>query len=46
MRNSEGILAVTDDSYMCIHLLKIDGAMVRSIGKGMLGGDLGGITLI
>ena len=42
--NSEGLLAVTDDSYMCIHLLRIDGAMVRSIGKGVLGGDLSGIT--
>ncbi len=42
---SVGLLAVTDDENMCIHLLRIDGALVRSIGKGMLGsGDLGGIT--
>ena len=42
--NSDGLLAVTDDESMCIHLLRIDGALVRSIGKGVLGGDLGGIT--
>ena len=45
--NSEGLLAVTDegnDENMCIHLLRIDSALVRSIGKGMLGSDLGGIS--
>ena len=41
--NSEGLLAVTDDWNRCIHLFK-DGALVRSIGKGMLGGFLRGIT--
>ena len=42
--NSDGLLAVADDWNRCIHLLTIDGALVRSIGKGMLGSDLGGIT--
>ena len=42
--NSDGLLAVTDDESMCIHLLRIDSALVRSIGKGMLGSDLGGIS--
>ena len=42
--NSEGLLAVTDDRNMCIHLLRKEGPLVRSIGKGVLGGDLGGIT--
>ena len=42
--NSEGLLAVTDDWNRCIHLLTKEGALVRSIGKGMLGSDLGGIT--
>ncbi len=41
--NSEGLLAVTDDWNKCIHIFRIDGALVRSIGKGMCG-DLGGIT--
>ena len=43
--NSVGLLAVTDDGNTCVHLLRKKGALVRSIGKGMLGGDLGGITL-
>ena len=49
--NSEGLLAVTDESEgtKCIYLLRIDGALVRSIGKGVLssnfyGGGLNGIT--
>ena len=42
--NSEGLLAVTDSKNGCIHLLTIDGALVRSIGKGVLGGELRGIT--
>ena len=33
--NSEGLLAVTDGR--CVHLLSKDGALVRSIGKGVLG---------
>ena len=42
--NREGLLAVTDDWNQCIHLLRMDGALVRSIGKGVLGSDLCGIT--
>ena len=42
--NSEGLLAVTDCAEKCIHLLRKEGAVVRSIGKGVLGGDLRGIT--
>ena len=42
--NSEGLLAVTDDRNRCIHLLRRDGALVRSIGKRVLGSDLCGIT--
>ena len=42
--NSEGLLAVTDDWNTCVYLLRIDDALVRSIGKGVLGGDFGGIT--
>ena len=41
--NSEGLLAVTDDTNTCVHLRK-KGALVKSIGKGVLGDDLGGIT--
>ena len=42
--NSEGLLAVTDSAEKCIHLLRKEGAVVRSIGKGVLGDDLRGIT--
>ena len=42
--NSEGLLAVTDRRNKCIHLLREEGAFVRSIGKGVLGGLLYGIT--
>ena len=42
--NSEGLLAVTDVTNSCIHLFTKEGALVRSIGKGMLGGLLHGIT--
>ena len=35
--NSEGLLAVTDGTNKCIHLLKKEGAVVRSIGKPVLG---------
>ena len=42
--DSEGLLAVADEWNRCIHFLRIDGALVRSIGKGVLGGDLRGIT--
>ena len=43
--NSEGLLAVTDDCNKCVHLLTKEGALVRSIGKGVLGSCLfGGVT--
>ena len=42
--NSEGLLAVTDCTNDCIHLLRKEGALVKSIGKAILGGYLGGIT--
>ena len=35
--NGEGLLAVTDDKNYSIYLLRKYGALVRSIGKGMLG---------
>ena len=38
--NSEGLLAVTDDESKCVHLLNKNGTLVKSIGKGVLGGDL------
>ena len=41
--NSEGLLAVTDCGNTCVHLRK-EGALVGSIGKGVLGGVLRGIT--
>ena len=41
--SSDGLLAVTDAMNQCIHLLAKEGALVRSIGKGVLGGTLGGI---
>ena len=41
---SDGLLAVTDDRNTCVHLLKKEGSLVRSIGKGVLGDNLGGIT--
>ena len=42
--NSEGLLAVTDDENRCVHLLSKDGALVKSIGKGVLSGDLYGVA--
>ena len=43
--SSEGLLAVTDATNNTnIHLFTKEGALVRSIGKGVLGGDLWGIT--
>ncbi len=42
--NSEGLLAVADSRKKCIRLLRKDGALVRSIGKGVLGDCLCGIT--
>ena len=42
--SSEGLLAVMDSTNMCVHLLTKEGALVRSIGKGMLGGLLYGVV--
>ena len=43
--NSEGLLAVTEFQHRCVHLLSKDGALVRSIGEGVLGGgDLCGVA--
>ena len=42
--NSEGLLAVTDGENKCVHLLSKDGALVKSIGKGVLGSWLFGIA--
>ena len=43
--NSEGLLAVTEFLHRCVHLLSKDGALVRSIGKGVLeGSDLCGVA--
>ena len=42
--NSEGLLAVTDDNNTCIHTFRKEGPFLKSIGKGVLGGNLGGIT--
>ena len=38
--NSEGLLAVTDVRNKCVHLLTKEGALMRSIGKGVLSGWL------
>ena len=38
--SSDGILAVTDYTNKCIHLLRKEGALVRSIGKAAIGGGL------
>ena len=42
--NSEGLLAVLDDCNNCVHFLTKEGALVRSIGKGVLGGVLYGVA--
>ena len=39
--NSEGLLAVTEYSNKCVHLLSKEGELVRSIGKGVLGSYFG-----
>ena len=41
--NSAGLLSLTDVDNGCVHLLRKDGALVTSIGKGICG-VLGGIT--
>ena len=35
--NSEGLLAVTDSENGCVHLLRKDGSLVRSIGNAVIG---------
>ena len=42
--NSEGLLAVTHGRNKCVHHLTEEGALVRSIGKGVLGFLLPGVT--
>ena len=42
--NSEGLLAVVDRVDKCVHLLTKEGALVRSIGKGVLSDDLPGVA--
>ena len=42
--NTVGVLAMTDCTNKCFHLLTKEGALVRFIGKGVLGGSLRGIT--
>ena len=40
-----GLVALTDVTNTCVHLLSKEvGALVKSIGKGVLGGSLGGIS--
>ena len=42
--NSEGLLAVTDQEKECVHLFSTEGALVRSIGEGVLGIGLFGVA--
>ena len=42
--NSDGLLAVTDWVSRCVHLLTNNGTLVRSIGEGVLGGGLYGVS--
>ena len=42
--NSEGLLAVTDVVNRCVHLLTNNGTLVRSIGEGVLGVGLFGVS--
>ena len=42
--NSEGLLAVTDGANRCVHLLSKNGALLMSIGKGVLGSELYGVA--
>ena len=42
--NSEGLLAVTDVVNRCVHLLTNNGTLVRSIGEGVLGAGLFGVS--
>ena len=42
--NSEGLLAVTDRMNGCVHFFTKDGALVKSIGEGVLGGILSSVA--
>ena len=42
--NSEGLIAVKDVGSKCVHLLSKEGALVRSIGEGLISDVLGGIV--
>ena len=42
--NSEGLLALIDNTNKCVHLLTKKGTLVRSIGKGVHGGLLYGVA--
>ena len=42
--NSDGLLAVTDWGNSCVHLLANNGTLVRSIGKGVLGSYMFGVS--
>ena len=42
--NSEGLIAVKDVGSKCVHLLSKEGALVRSIGEGLISDILGGIA--
>ena len=41
---SEGLLAVSDQMNKCLQLLTDEGALLRSIGEGVLGGGLYGVA--
>ena len=42
--NNEGLLAIADQRNLCVYLLSKEGALVRSIGKGVLGSGLFGVA--
>ena len=42
--NSQGLLAVADDTNKCVHLLNKDGTLVRSITEGALSDNLYGVA--
>ena len=42
--SNDGLLAVTDRRYKCVLLFTKAGALVRSIGNGVLGGSLPGVA--
>ena len=42
--NDEGLIAVADNRNKCVRLLSKEGALMRSIGGGVLSTDLGGIA--